>query len=157
MAINYPSVWMFLCKAGDASQYSYMKIPAICITVFVLALMMFWWLQKGYKAEGKNLYIMAYLLVYTCVLFLPSMHERYGFLYEILAIILAVVMPKMIPLCIGLIYISLSTYGAFLFGNTENLLALSWLNSIIYIVSIFMLEKEFVVDIKKKEDILCER
>ena len=156
ISMNYPSVWLLLCSAGDASQYSYMKTPAICISACVLALMMFWWLQKSYDAEGKNLYIMAYLLIYTCVLFLPSMHERYGFLYEVLAIILAVMIPKMIPLSIALIFISMSTYGAFLFGNASNLLTLSWLNLVIYIASIFVLEKKLAADAKERAG-LCSR
>ena len=140
--MNYPSVWLLLCKAGDASQYSTMKAFTICICAFALTLMMFWWIQKGYKAEGKNLYIMAYLLCYTCVLFLPSMHERYGFLYEILAIVLAVMIPKMTLLSIALICISMNTYGAYLFGSSENLLTLTWLNIVIYVASIFLLGKE---------------
>ena len=129
-----------------------MKLPTICITICVLALLMCWWLRKGYKPEGKNLYIMAYLLSYTCVLFLPSMHERYGFIYEVLAIILAVMMPKMAPLCIGLMYISLTTYGSVLFGNAENLLALTWLNSAIYVISIFMLDKEMSANTPQRAD-----
>lgn len=150
IAMNYPSVWLLLCKSGDAAQYGYMKLPTICITVFVLVLLMLWWLKKGYKTEGENLYMMAYLLTYTCVLFLPSMHERYGFLYEVLAIILAVMIPKMIPLCIGLICCTLSTYGSYLFGNAANLLALSWLNLAMYMVSIFVLEKELAAGTKGK-------
>lgn len=148
LSLNYPSPWLFLCQARDIDQYNCMKLPAICVSVCILALIMFWWLQKGYKAEGKNLYIMAYLLTYTCVFFLPSMHERYGFLYEVLAIILAAVMPKTAPLSVGLICISMCTYGSFLFGNEVNLSALSWLNLVIYIVSLFLLDREMAAAAK---------
>lgn len=155
--MNYPSVWLLLCNAGDVFQYSIMKKFTIGITAFVLSLMIFWWLQKGYKTEGKNLYIMAYLLCYTCVLFLPSMHERYGFLYELLAIVLAVMVPKMTVLSIALMCISMNTYGAYLFGHSTNLLTLTWLNIVVYVASIFMLRKELATDTKEREDILNGR
>lgn len=157
ISMNYPSIWLLLCKAGDASQYTYMKVPAICTTIFVLALIMFWWLQKSYRANGINLYIMAYLLCYTCVFFLPSMHERYGFLYEVLAIAVAVVVPKISLLSIGLICISMNTYGAYLFGSGENLLTLTWLNLAIYLVSIFVLGQELDTNTKEREAGLYER
>ena len=94
---------------------------------------------------------MTYLLSYTCVLFLPSMHERYGFLYEVLAIVLAVMIPRMIPMCMGLICISLTTYGSYLFGTEKNLPALSWLNLVIYVLSILLLGKEMEINTKKEE------
>ena len=154
---NYPSIWLLLCNAGDASQYNTMKIFAIGTCMCVLILMMFWWIKEGYKAEGKNLYIMAYLICYTCVFFLPAMHERYGYLYEILAIILAVMIPKISMLSIALICISMNTYGKFLFGNSENLLVLAWLNILIYVASILLLKTEMDTHTKEREDGLHER
>ena len=156
ISMNYPSVWLLLCKANDSSQYGYMRKPTVLFTVFALLLIMFWWLQKGYKAQGMNIYIMAYLLCYTCVLFLPSMHERYGFLYEVLAIILAVMIPKMIPLAIALICVSMNTYGAYLFGINVNLSTLAWLNLGIYIASIYILGKELVANPNEAEHDIFE-
>ena len=87
---------------------------------------------------------MAFLLIYTCVLFLPSMHERYGYLYEILAILLAVLIPKTIPLCVGLLCVSLNTYGAFLFGIPIQLPLLSCVNIAVYMAYIFIFKREFI-------------
>ncbi len=143
ISMNYPSVWLLLCQEREVSQYEYMKLPAIIVAVVVLVLLMLWFLKKNYNVEGKGLYIMAFLLIYTCVLFLPAMHERYGFLYEILAIMLTVLVPKSIPLCIGLICISLNTYGKYLFGVSENLTILACINLIIYIAYIFLMKTEF--------------
>ncbi len=139
---NYPSFWMILCKQEDGTPYKFLKIMTICLTVFILALLMYRWLKKGYKAKGNNLYMMAYIIVYTCVLFLPGMHERYGYMYEILAIVLIFLNPKMIPICIALICVSLNTYGHYLFGLSVNMMALGFINSIIYFVSVYLLDKE---------------
>ena len=156
ISMNYPSVWLLLCRANDSSQYAYMRKPTVLLTAFALLLMMFWWLRKGYKAEGKNLYIMAYLLCYTCVFFLPSMHERYGFLYEVLAIVLAVMIPKMILPAIALICISMNTYGSYLFGIEVNISTLAWLNLVIYIASIFVLGKELSANANESKHELYE-
>ena len=85
------------------------------------------------EATGQNLIRMAFLLAYTCMLFLPAMHERYGYPYEILAIVLAVLQPKTVALCAGLIGISLCTYGSYLF-DTESfrLVTLTVLNLLVY-------------------------
>lgn len=116
MAMNYPSAWLLLVNGMSTSGYDLLRVPAMIFTVVVLALLMLYWLRKRSAPEGLNLLIMAFLLCYACVLFLPSMHERYGFIYEILAIILAVLIPKTAPLCAGLIGITVCTYGSYLFG-----------------------------------------
>lgn len=116
MAMNYPSAWLLLVNGMSASAYNLLRLPAIIFTVVVLALLMLHWLRRKAVPEGQNLLIMAFLLCYACVLFLPSMHERYGFIYETLALILAVLIPKTMPLCVGLIALSVCTYGSYLFG-----------------------------------------
>ena len=104
------------------------------------------WIRKRYMPTGRNLIIMAFLLSYTCVFFLPAMHERYGFLYEILAIILAIVIPKTIPLAAMLIVISMNTYASYLFYAQTNYGTLIWFNLFVYLAYIFVLRKELVAD-----------
>lgn len=117
MSMNYPSAWLLLTHERYQWEYDYLKIFAIVLTVAALALFMIVWLKKRIQATGTNLAIMAFLLCYTCVLLLPSMHERYAYPVEILAILLAVLIPKTIPLCVALQGISLCTYGFYLFSN----------------------------------------
>lgn len=116
MAMNYPSAWVLLVNGMSTSAYALLRTPAMVFTVGVLAVMMLYWLRKKIMPQGHNLLMMAFLLSYACVLFLPSMHERYGFIYEILAIVLAVLLPKTAPLCIGLTAVTVCTYGSYLFG-----------------------------------------
>lgn len=133
MALNYPSVWLLLAAERNPEQYALLKNLAIFLTVAILAVLMVQWLRQKVEATGENLISMAFLLCYTCVLFLPAMHERYGYPYEILAIILAVLQPKTIPLCAGLIGISLCTYGYYLFDTDSlRLVTLSVLNLLVY-------------------------
>lgn len=150
MSMNYPSPWLLLCQAWEQTQYAYLKNAAIIVTVFVLAVLMVWWIRRSCAPTGKNLYMMAFLLVYTCVLFLPSMHERYGYLYEVLAIILAILIPKTIPLCAGLLAISMNTYGIYLFGVSGNWTFLVCANLFFYCAYIYSLKEEFQPGITEK-------
>ena len=85
---------------------------------------------------------MAFILCYSAVLFLPSMHERYGFLYEMISIILAVLIPKTRSLCLILLIMSLRTYGSFLFGTDVNLVYLSAINLAVYVGYLYLLKPE---------------
>lgn len=132
MACNYPSVWMLLCDPGSAEQYQYFKPIAVMMTVAALGLLTICFIRRGCRLNRRNLYCMALLMTYTCVLFLPSMHERYSFPYEILAMIVAVLLPRTIPLCIGLLCISMRTYGSFLFAVPISMTYLVYANLVIY-------------------------
>jgi len=142
MANKYPSVWLLMFKAGNEDQYDYMAPIAILITVCVLAAFMVTWIRKRYVVAGRNFVIMAFLLTYSCVFFLPAMHERYSFLYEILAIILAVMIPKTMPLTVLLIAISCCTYADYLFGTAADFKLLMWLNILVYLAYILVLGRE---------------
>lgn len=142
MTMNYPSIWMLLCDVGNASQYDLLKTSAILFTFICLMILMIWWIKESYEASGKNLLYMGFMLSYTCVFFLPAMHERYGYIYEILAIIIVITVPKTLPLCCGLIGISLSTYGIYLFQTMVNFRTLTWYNLIIYICYLYILGNE---------------
>lgn len=144
MSHSFQSIWTLLCGGiYDTNCYPHMKYPSIVFTAFALVLVMLWFLQKGKSCRGKNLYILSFLLVYTCVMFLPSMHERYSYLYEILAIVIAVLVPKTLPLCFGLICLSLNTYGAFLFHFDANFPLLTCVNLIFYFAYFFIFNAEF--------------
>ena len=151
LAHGYPSVWLLMFQSGDENQYNYMAPLAIMITIGVLAFFMVSWLRKKYMPTGRNLIIMTFLLTYTSVFFLPAMHERYGFLYEICAIILAILIPKTLPLAAFLIGISMSTYASYLFYAPTNYEAMVWLNILLYLAYIYVLRKELVCEEDAKE------
>lgn len=134
MVLRYPSIWLLLCQSDNPVQYANLKIFAILIAVFVLATFMVMWIKNKYPMNGRALYMIAFILVYTCVLFLPAMHERYGYMVEILAIVLAILEIRTMPLCIGLICLSLNTYGRGLFEITTNWQVLAVINLAIYIL-----------------------
>lgn len=149
MSMNYPSAWLLLTHERYNSEYELLKTFAIVLTVAVLALFMVFWLKKRIEATSTNLVIMAFLLAYTCVLLLPSMHERYAYPVEILAVVLAILIPKTIPLCVALQGISLCTYGFYLFQNQAfELHKLTIVNILVYGGYVWYLHRHLTMDKK---------
>ena len=107
---------------------------------------MTYWFNKKIEVNAKNILFMAFLLSYTCVLFLPAMHERYGFLFEILGIAIAFINKKTIIPLIAMNVMILALYGNYLIlgVSATNLYALAWVNLLIYLLYVYILNKDMV-------------
>lgn len=146
MYMNYPSFWVLLANM-DSTYYDILKNLAIMLTFAILALMMIFYFIKRVELNFENMIYMAFLITYTCVLFLPSMHERYDYLYIILGIILLFMDKRTLPLFLALSLNSVFTYGSFLFTIGYNLKILAVFNLIVYFVYSYL----FLRKITKKE------
>lgn len=140
--MNYPG--FVLSMAYDYMQENYKNVKAICL-VIAISVLGFWmiysiWRQR--KAEGKDFLSLALLLTYTAVFFMPAMHDRYGYVYEILAIMYMFIRKKSIIPCIVLQVLSIITYSNFLFHVGIGLQVLAIVNFIVYAVYCYL----FVTD-----------
>lgn len=151
ITMNYPTFWNLLQSANMDAFYINMKKPAIALTVVVIALLMVTWIVKKVPMTTRNMIYMAFLLAYTCVLILPSMHERYGYLYEILAILVAFLQIRTLPCLVGMYLASFAIYGKYLFMFEINLPALSIVNTLAYIGYIVILTREMLKDGERAE------
>lgn len=120
---NYPSFWLLLTgvfgEDYDSNLFIYdlHKGAAISVAVCMLMAWMVWWIWEKIEMNQRNMLYMAFILVYTAVLFLPAMHERYGYVYEIMAIVIAFLNKKTVPFLGMLLGISMFTYGYYLYGR----------------------------------------
>nr|WP_316614675.1 glycosyltransferase 87 family protein [uncultured Ruminococcus sp.] len=142
MAMNYPSFWLLFKTEGLDSFYQLFSTVAVLITFTVLLILMIVWLKKKVDFTLQNVLIMAFLISYTCVLFLPSMHERYGFIYEILGLMLAFWFVKTIPLLVLMYLTSIATYSNYLFQLTTNSTVLCVVNTLVYIAYVIYLNRQ---------------
>ena len=149
MAMNYPSFWLLFKTEGLDSFYQLFRTVAVLITFTVLLILMIVWLKKKVDFTLQNVLIMAFLISYTCVLFLPSMHERYGFIYEILGLMLAFWFVKTIPLLVLMYLTSIATYSNYLFQLTTNSTVLCVVNTLVYIAYVIYLNRQLF---KEKTD-----
>ena len=135
VSFNYNSFWNCIINelvvAGE-NYYKSFSIVAICFTMCVLGAILFWAIKRNISLNYSNLIYLLHITVYTCILFLPSMHERYGYIYEMTAILLVFINKKTVFPALGLILLSCITYGWYLFNLQYSVLILSLINVIIY-------------------------
>lgn len=131
--INYPSFWTLL-TTDDMAFFSELKNILILFTVCVLGIITYICIIKKITLTHRNMLYLAILIVYSCVFFLPEMHERYNYLSVILSIILLLVDNKTLLGALLLLATECATYGRYLFGNSVSTLPLAWLNLIAYCV-----------------------
>ena len=154
MFFNYPSFWTVISdnieNVEDFVMYRQtMRTVAILLTVAVLMLHMGYLLYKRIEVSGINVIYISFIFVFTCVMFLPGMHERYGFMYEILALIIAFAIPKTIPLLTVMYSLTAITYGHDLFGGPVVTGTMGIINLLIYVVYIIILFREMTEECRQ--------
>ncbi len=148
--MNCPNLWAFICDRSNTDYYYLFKEISIIAAIFVLgtALAMIIY-KKSDLHTPENFLLAAIWSVFTCIMLLSSMHERYAYLLDVLAIIYAFVTAKRIWLPIVLQLISLRGYCFYLF--TYDVLDIK-ITSIIFIAVYVYVSYIFV-----KEVVLSKR
>lgn len=132
LTVKYPSFWVLFVQDKVDVFYHILKPAAMIFTVSILVVWMVYWIWKKVELNISNMLAMALITVYTCVLFLPGMHERYGFVYEILALIYVFYNVKSVWLLLALNLLSVITYGQYICNWEINLVPYSVVNVIVY-------------------------
>ena len=121
---NYPSFWLLLVKnfTFDGSDH-YQEVYPLCIavTVILLGLIMLCFIRRE-KMDSAALLLTAAWMLYTCVFFLPSMHDRYAYPAVIFILFACFVKPELIPAALGLLFLETEIYASGLLFKTP----LSW-------------------------------
>ena len=121
MYMNFPSFWQLF---GSYDLYDVYHAPALAVTFSVLAIGLFLCVHTILKKSPEKLILtdrhtlltIAAWTTWTVVLFLPAMHERYGYLPDLLLCLLACCEPIMIPFAVIAVTGSLLHYCYYLYG-----------------------------------------
>lgn len=105
----YPNLYFFF----QARPYYFFSIAPICFTVTMLLILVLLLRKHRLLLFGENALNISAWICYTCVFLLPSMHERYGYLAEILAVLTALKNKRLTWLPVLMI---ISTLPRFLFA-----------------------------------------
>ena len=102
----YPNLWFFF----QARPYYLFSSGAMLLTVVALLLFVVLLVKKDIAIDRFSGLPIALWTAYTCCFFLPSMHERYGYLCEVLAVLLALLHLRSAWLPVGMILCVLPKY-----------------------------------------------
>jgi len=133
LTLNYPNLYTFI--KGD---YEYFKSFGIWLTIGLLGIITIIIIYNKWEVCNDNIISIALLTSYVCIYFLPSMHDRYGYILDILSVVYAITKwhRSYIPVVIS--FISLASYMTFLINQyVFNWQIISLANGITLIV-IFM-------------------
>ena len=143
MSLNISNIW-----SGMPTAYGALKKQAILLTFMILFLGFVLFVKKKKKMDNAELFLVcATWTVWTCVMFLPAMHERYTYPVDILLAILVVVHFKkyFIFFIVNEIAVFLM-YSHYLFGAENEGVILIILYVSIYLIFTYQMVKDFWVD-----------
>ena len=102
------------------NDYSNLKLFAIIVTIFICGVGLYLIMSEKVKIISLEDYLrVATWFMWTCILFLPSMHERYTYPLDIFLILLCFINREYLKYAIYSICLSTITYSSFLFANTS--------------------------------------
>ena len=115
--LNVESFWKILC---DASNYDILSEFAILFTIVMLGFALFLFLSHKVKISSYKGYIQcAAWTIWTVIIFLPAIHERYTYALDVLLVLLAIMNAKYAIFSFFEVIISLYTYGNVLFSSLD--------------------------------------
>ncbi|WP_027216031.1 glycosyltransferase 87 family protein [Butyrivibrio fibrisolvens] len=117
IAMNYPSFWNILVSQAEGELFHILKKVAIFATAVILIAIVIYVEKRQIKLQTENMLYVAMIAVYSCVLFLPAMHERYSFMYEVIALIILMINKRSLKVLIPMYLMTLLDYSNFLFGH----------------------------------------
>ena len=150
MYMGFPSLWMLV-----GNDYWALRWFAILLTVMVLVTGVWYCLNhKRVVLSDERYYAVAAWFMWSMLLFLPSMHDRYAYLLDILLVIVGCLDRRFLKYAVITVLISLYYYSIYLFGDRGNGHVLS---ALIYLFAYLHYTRTLVGDIQRDEQQITEK
>ncbi len=140
MWFGYPSFWMII---GD--DYTFLGKIAVLFVVILCGLAFYCIISNIKNVDSAESFLnTAAWFVWTCVLFLPKMRDRYSYMLDVILILLTFINYKYIYFSSGALLLSMISYGKALYVNPQYLpKSAAVTNLILYILfSVYIIKKE---------------
>lgn len=151
LTLNFINIYKLFPGESD-----YLRNFGVIFAFLICVIVLFWILSKNIKWNNEKIISLTlwFLIILTYVL--PSMHERYLFLGEILALIYYICYKKNLYIVIFIIINSIITYTNYLTNSPINLNLI--FISLLYLVSIIYFSKNiFDFIIEKDNNLLLKK
>lgn len=113
MTYGFPSVWNLISNHGRMFRFAALMLTALMLGVGLLTVM-----YRKVVFDRQNAANWLIWTVWTCLMFLPSMHERYAYVLGILLAMAAVLNAKMLGYVVLYEMVILVGYSGFLWEDT---------------------------------------
>lgn len=144
MYMNFPSFWAIL-----GNDYENLRLMAFLMAVGVLGFGLYYFMSHNTRINTSKVFFeLAAWIVWTCILFLPCMHDRYGYLLEVLLIICFFIDKKNIRYVVPVLLFAMDRYSEFIWRNGFGIKEVSVLYTLLYMAYSY---KFFTSTIKEKE------
>lgn len=114
MYLNFASFWGIFGKY--TYDYQVFGKPAVVITLLICLIGTIYYVGSKKFSDISSFYSFATWYVWTVVLFLPCMHERYAYMVDVLLVILCFINKRYTVFAILSICMSLWCYGLYFYG-----------------------------------------
>lgn len=152
MSLNFPSIWNLI-----TNDYAFFSRTAILLTVAVLGVGMMLVVHGRFEFDGMNMLNILIWSVWTCLLFLPAMHERYGYFLIILLLILAVADHRQIGYVVVCEIVTLVCYSRFVWPDLLGDAFPEYLCSVVYTGMYVLFIRQMIKGMIPTENEVCER
>lgn len=149
LTMNYPNIYSVVA-AGLREDYRKLIISAGTVaTVAILGVLAYYVRDKKFEIDGLYIITLAIFSVELCLFILPVMHERYGYLPEILTVVYGLSRYRRLIVCGVLQIVSVITYSRFLFGSEVDKI---WPLSLLLFAVIVCLGYDLYLQMSGKEE-----
>ncbi len=113
--LEYPNIYALLGEAmPDMRHAAEVSGAGVFMTVILLGCIAYYFYTKKVKLTGELMVTLSLFTVALIVYSLPHMHERYGFLIDLLGIIYGVLNVKKMPVVCGFMLVSVLSFMPYL-------------------------------------------
>ncbi|MCQ2499140.1 MAG: hypothetical protein MJ133_09160 [Lachnospiraceae bacterium] len=116
--LQYPNAYIFFDENYTAGHYfNELSGAGTFLAVIVLGVLAYYIYTSKVKMTHNFIITLALFSVAVTIYLLPHMHERYGFIIDLLAIIYVILRPKKFWILLGFTIVSICSYMPFLVGK----------------------------------------
>lgn len=133
MSMNVPNFWSLF----NLNDYVHLHIFATLLSLGIITLGLGYFWITNFDLSNESVVILAIWCVFTCMMFMPSMHERYNYIAEILIMIMCTYKSRFFLPAMCMLLPITTSYATYLF-RFENTLLVS-MSSVVYLFGYFVL------------------
>ncbi len=148
LTMNYPSIFAVVNPDLNIETRKMIIASATVAAIAVLGFIAYYVRNKKFKVTPIFMITLAIFTSMAALYSLPVMHERYGYLPEVLAVVYAITGFKRLSSLVMMQFVSIVTYSKFLFGTAVYEM---WLMSLINLAVILFIGFDLYTQMKTQE------